>query len=75
MKQAPSVGRVVLYLHSGQKYLAHVCFVHSETCVNLTVFDHQGQHLGGRTSVLFNEDGVTHNTWSWPPFVPPKATT
>lgn len=69
--QPPSQGRVVHYVHSGQIYTALVCFVHSDSVVNLAVYDHQGGHLGGRTSCTFNSDRTTHNTWSYPPFVKP----
>lgn len=47
---SPTVGRVVWYCPKGQKpdqpYLGLVAYVHSDKCVNLVVFDHNGAQYG-----------------------------
>ena len=59
---------------SNWEQLAKFCVVGaSGYLVNLAVYDHSGGYLGGRTSVSYNEDRTTHNTWNYPPFVPTKA--
>ncbi|OKO68364.1 hypothetical protein AC629_42170, partial [Bradyrhizobium sp. NAS80.1] len=70
----PTVGRVVYYrmrepdsrmsiYDSSTPLDAHIVYVHSDTCVNLVVFDHSGnQHQ--RTSVPINVvDGGGHSAW------------
>lgn len=72
---APTIGRVVLYFpsdhdikdgmvqYSDKPLDAHVCFVWSDTCVNLAVFDHAGNHWK-RTSVAINMVGSEpHAEW------------
>jgi hypothetical protein len=46
----PTVGRVVWYrpgqageLHTGQPFAAIIAYVHSDTLVNLAIFDHNGR--------------------------------
>jgi hypothetical protein len=72
----PTVGRVVLYkAHSNETYPgagdgfqpAIVCKVWSDTCVNLAVFDANG-NPSGRTSVLLvqpeaESPGAGYCTW------------
>lgn len=76
---APTIGRVVWYFpvesdlavstgrlmerYDDKPFLAHVCYVWSDTCVNLVVFDHAGQRFT-RTSVAINVDGASpHAEW------------
>lgn len=65
MKIQPTVGRVVwfwpglydeLKIINDQPLAAIVAHVHSEGCVNLTVFDHNGVSHG-RTSVMLLQPG------------------
>ena len=69
-KQPPSVGRVIHVVHSGMILAATVCMVHSDICVNAMVIDQQGNPFG-KTSITYDEARTMHNTWSYPPFVPP----
>jgi hypothetical protein len=71
--QKPSLGRQVRYHQNGQEFTATVCFVHSETCVNLSTIDHNGMHTP-RTSVLLAEGELAEGRWSWPDFVKPVPT-
>ncbi len=73
----PTIGRVVWYFpsdddikqgmvihesHSGPVD-AHVVYVWSDTCVNLVVFDHQG-NMFKRSSVAINVEGASpHAEW------------
>ena len=66
--QKPSVGRIVHYSHSGTPLAAIITMVHTDTTINLTVFAQNGDSWG-RQTVSYNEDRVTHGTWSWPPRV------
>jgi hypothetical protein len=69
----PTVGRVVHYFESSsaQTPLAGViCYVHSETFVNLTVFMPNGEAIG-RTSVQLVQDGEPKphgHRCEWMPF-------
>lgn len=72
MQQTPSVGRIVHYIHSGAVCAAIVTHVWSDTMINCAPFDANGNALPGVTSSSYNEDRITHGTWSWPPFVPGK---
>ncbi|HEY0200652.1 MAG TPA: Gp49 family protein [Burkholderiaceae bacterium] len=62
--QKPTVGRIVYYYPSTNDYLhsygrplaALICWVWSDTCVNLSVFDDTGMPRS-RTSVLLHQDG------------------
>lgn len=67
----PTVGRVVLYIpddydieirgmkrRGEQPFKADVVYVHSDTCVNLRVYDHDG-HGYARTSVAINVEGAS----------------
>ncbi len=59
----PTIGRVVWFHEafkpdtSEQPRAALVCYVHSETCVNLAVFDVNGT-ASSRTSVYLRQEGV-----------------
>ena len=80
--QKPSIGRVVHVCHSGLRYAATITYVHSDTCVNVGGFDHNGYPFQ-KTSCLFEQENVTpedavarpnhiniqHNNWTWPPRV------
>jgi hypothetical protein len=53
---SPTVGRVVHYFHSGcGPFAAHICWVHSDTCVNLMWISDQGIPHGA-TSVQLLQD-------------------
>ena len=65
----PTVGRIVHVAYSGMIYLGLVTYVWSDTCVNLALFSSDGDYVGGQTSLVYNEDRVSHLTWSWPPRV------
>ncbi len=64
----PTIGRVVLFvpkeskhgfgfaLNAGKPHNAHVAYVHSDTCVNLTVSDANGKTFG-MTSVTLRQPG------------------
>lgn len=64
----PTVGRVVLFvpkessygfgynLYAGKPHAATVCAVHSNTCVNLSIFDANGKQFS-RTSVTLRQPG------------------
>lgn len=66
----PSVARNVHYNagndQSPRWLAALITAVHSDECVNLAVFDENGEHYGGQTSVTLGED---HHCWRWPPRV------
>lgn len=75
----PTVGRVVLYKpHSherfagddgSQRWPALVTNVWSDTCVNLAVFDPNGNSAGGRTSVFLAQDQDAQDGWcEWMPY-------
>jgi hypothetical protein len=66
----PTIGRVVHYFpgpwdcrdgqmrkHGDQPFTANIAFVHSDTLVNLAVFDHEGRAFN-RTSVEINVPGA-----------------
>ena len=78
MNITPTVGRVVHYhpgsadgmARGGQPLAAIVTYVHSDTCVNLTVFDSNGESYG-RTSVLLAQPGANRpaaNFCEWMPY-------
>jgi hypothetical protein len=60
----PSIGRVVWYWHNGtaqqdrgeQPFAALVTYVHSDICVNLVVFDPNG-NPASKTSVRLAQEG------------------
>ena len=61
----PTVGRVVLFHPAGNPNAtvpALVCFVHSDTCVNLAAFDANGDKIAGTTSVT-----LVHGEGDWRP--------
>lgn len=62
---SPSIGRVVWFtpsksdtqLHSDQKMAALVAYVHSDTCINLAVFDANGvAHSRCSVTLIQGED-------------------
>lgn len=58
----PTIGRVVWYhsenpTQTEQPWAAIVCFVHSETMVNLTVFDENGYGKPKPSIFLYQGDG------------------
>jgi hypothetical protein len=56
----PTVGRVVWFWGpstSVQPRAAIIAFVHSDTCVNLAVFDRNGESGGMESVVLWQGDG------------------
>lgn len=76
VKIVPTIGRVVLYfpseqdrqegvdVFSAEPCCALVVFVHSETLVNLSVFDHAGfQHM--RRSVSINVGDIGEGRAEW----------
>lgn len=77
----PSIGRVVWYTpsrddvqlprNSPQPLAAIIAYVHSDTCVNLAVFDRNGASLS-RTSVPLIHDEITqspdHAFAEWMPY-------
>ena len=56
----PTVGRIVHYWSAradlGQPNAAMIVYVHNDTCVNLAVFDANGNHSGA-TSVWLHQEG------------------
>ncbi len=74
----PTVGRVVWYYPPGRKpdeqpQAAIVAHVWSDTCVNLAIFDDNGQPCPpGRTSILLVQEGVEvpsgGNYCTWMPY-------
>ena len=65
-KQAPSLGRIVLYTEEdGTQSPGIVVKVHNVTCVNLRTFqDSNQQHFQARLDVV---EGTSPGTWMWPP--------
>ena len=69
----PTVGRKVWYRPDGPEgpiLDATVCFVHSDSCVNLGVRDHNGVDLGGKTSVTLVQEGETPPAWPYCEWMP-----
>lgn len=65
----PSIGRIVHVKDSrGVVCAAIITEVHSDDCVNVTVFHPNGPSYNV-TSVIFAEELVDKNQWSWPPRV------
>lgn len=63
---APSIGRVVWFtpaiddtLKSDQKMAALVTYVHSNTCINLAVFDANGLNHSRCSVILLQDDDET----------------
>lgn len=68
----PTVGRVVWYWpgksnHDGQPLAAIVTYVHSDTEINLAVFDRSGA-TSGRQNVLLLQDGTSASLRDEDPF-------
>jgi hypothetical protein len=71
----PTIGRVVWFWRNSaepesQPQAALICWVHSDTNVNLAVFDANG-NAGGRTSVILHQgDGArpSGNFCEWMPY-------
>jgi hypothetical protein len=69
----PSIGRIVHYHGEPGDCAVHgiqaavITYVHSDTCVNLAVFDHNGESRGETSVCLGGPDQPF--TWSWPPKV------
>lgn len=80
----PTVGRVVWFYPSGtrppnQPFAALIAHVWSDTCVNLAIFDANGQPLPpGHTSILLVQDGnltpSEGNYCCWMPYQVGQAT-
>lgn len=68
VQQKPTVGRIVHYqAKEGQEpHAAIITRVHSDTCVNLVVFDLGTQASCVETSICLGSPGQV-DTWSWPP--------
>jgi len=70
-EQKPSVGRIVLVGESTTpdttvEHAAMITRVHSENCVNVTVFPDGGLPYP-KTSVVLSEDGSPRDYhWRWP---------
>lgn len=67
MIPTPTVGRVVHYVDhvTGKHFAAVIVHVWSDTCVNLAVFDSNG-NLNPKTSVTLDEATAANFTWHWP---------
>jgi len=78
----PTVGRVVWFIpkesshsfgfsvNAGKEHAAVVAYVHSDTCVNLSVIDANGNHFC-RTSVQLVQEGEKVPEWDhcrWMPY-------
>lgn len=70
----PTIGRVV-WFHRGsesqdQPHPAIVCYVHSDTCVNLAVFDANGnQYSVTSVTLLQDDDRATSGRYAeWMPY-------
>jgi hypothetical protein len=74
----PTVGRVVWYYkpgaqHTDQPYAALISYVHSDTCINVGGFDHNGKPFAD-TSVMLHQDEESYGNpgggaWaSWMPY-------
>ncbi len=72
-KIVPTIGRVVWYheanFNQGQPCAAIVAFVHSDSMVNLAVFDPSGKQLS-RTSVPLIQDGDERPDWGYCEWMP-----
>lgn len=67
----PSVGRIVHYVPRegmGDPVPAIITKVHSELCVNLTIF-YDSLLPSIETSVMLKHDETDFNAWMWPPRV------
>jgi hypothetical protein len=68
----PTLGRIVRFVAwspVGEHQAAMITKVWSDTCVNVTVFPPVGFPYVA-SSVTFNADGTSANTWHWPPREP-----
>ena len=64
----PSIGRIVHFYFEGHVCAAVVVAVHTDDCVNLTVFHPNGYTIP-KTSI---NAGTGDQQWSWPPRVLPS---
>jgi hypothetical protein len=69
----PTIGRIVIYNDGARDFPAIVTRVHSDTCVNLAVFDDSTPTTHYLTSVLHESTAPTTipattpvNIWRWP---------
>lgn len=75
---SPTIGRVVWYHPPGMKieaqpYPGLICHVHSDTCVNVGGFDHNGVPFKDTSVLLLQEPGTYGNpgggSWcEWMPY-------
>ena len=61
---SPTIGRTVHYVNpSGSVTPAIITFVHTDTCVNLSVIQEGHQMLDPKSSVVY---GDQIDNWHWP---------
>lgn len=73
----PTVGRVIWYyprgaMHTDQPQAAFITFVHSDTCINVGGFDHNGNPFKD-TSVLLLQDPESYgnpDSGAWAKWMP-----
>jgi hypothetical protein len=72
---SPTIGRVVWFRAGGvptdrQALAALVCYVHSDTCVNLAIFDENGVASHKTSCTLYQGDGdvPTGDYCEWMPY-------
>ncbi len=64
-RPAPTVGRIVIFTTAdGTKLPAIVVNVHSETTVNLQIFQDRGGDAAVHGTSI--DEGTGPNTWAWP---------
>lgn len=65
----PTVGRIVYYKNGTQIHAGIITYVWAENCVNLALFDANGNSYN-KTSVL---NGQNDGQWDWMPYQKQKA--
>jgi hypothetical protein len=62
----PSIGRIVQVFTRGEWRPALVTRVHSDTCINASIFSDDGEAVDRKTSLVLNE-AEQELAWRWPP--------